>query len=86
MEKPAEAGGSPLGGRLKFCEGDTRIGRAIFYNIVKLQPDRSLNCNNTYIETTQLDVSFKERISPDSPKGISSSEGLYNINSLKTEI
>ena len=29
MEKPAEAGGAPLGGEPKLCEGDTRIGRAI---------------------------------------------------------
>ena len=29
MEKPAEAGGAPLGGRLKLCEGDTRIRWAI---------------------------------------------------------
>ena len=25
VEKPAEAGSSSLGGRLKLCEGDTRI-------------------------------------------------------------
>ena len=32
VEKPAEAGGAPLGGCLKLCEGDTRIpriGRAV---------------------------------------------------------
>ena len=29
MEKPAEAGGAPLGGRLNLCVGDTRIRRAI---------------------------------------------------------
>ena len=29
VEKPAEAGGAPLGGRLKLCEADTRIRRAI---------------------------------------------------------
>ena len=29
VEKPAEAGGAPLGGQLK--EGDTRIDRAIIY-------------------------------------------------------
>ena len=32
VEKPAEAGGAPLGARLKLCEGDIRIhciGRAI---------------------------------------------------------
>ena len=29
VEKPAEAGGPPLGGRLKLCEGGTRIRRAI---------------------------------------------------------
>ena len=29
VEKPAEAGGAPLGGRLKLCEGETRIRRAI---------------------------------------------------------
>ena len=27
LEKPAEAGGAPLGARLKLCEGDTRIHR-----------------------------------------------------------
>ena len=27
LEKPAEADGAPLGGRLKLCEGDTRIHR-----------------------------------------------------------
>ena len=31
VEKPAEEGGAPLGGRMKLCEGDTRIGRAIVY-------------------------------------------------------
>ena len=29
MEKPAEAGGAPLGGWLKLCEGDTRIQRIL---------------------------------------------------------
>ena len=27
LEKPAEAGGAPIGGQLKLCEGDTRIHR-----------------------------------------------------------
>ena len=27
VEKPASAGGAPLGGRLKLCEGDSRIHR-----------------------------------------------------------
>ena len=34
VEKPAEAGGASFGGRLKLCEGDTRIGRAIIIIII----------------------------------------------------
>ena len=37
VEKPAEAGGAPRDARLKLCEGDTRMRRAIII-IDRLDP------------------------------------------------